>query len=260
MPRQSVPETFKSRLRAGDPLVATFVKTPSAAQTELLGQTALDAVIFDGEHASFDRTDLDVCLLAARAVGLPSVVRVPALRREHVLQALDLGAIAVMVPHVCSAEDARAAVLAAHYGPDGRGYSATTRAADYGARSMPDHLKSSASLTTVFAQIEDPDAVDSIEEIAATPGLDCLFIGLMDLTVSYGAAGPNDPEVESAVQKICKAAREQERPVGIFLDSPVAVPRWRKMGVSFFAIGSDHGCLRSGANAIVDGFANAVLD
>lgn len=260
MKRESASKTFKNKLTNGELLVATFVKTPWVSQIEILAQTDLDAIVLDGEHAPLNNVSLDSCLVAAKASDLPSLVRIPALRHEYILQALDLGATGVMVPHIRSAKDAKAAVLATYYGPGGRGYSGNTRAAGYGKTEMVDHIENTVSTNTVIAQIEDPEAVESIEEIAAVEGIDCLFVGLMDLTVAYGASNTNDPKVESAIQTVCMAAQHQKRSVGIFLPNSTTVPRWRKMGISFFAIGSDHGCLRAGAEVITHEFRNAIFD
>ena len=107
-------KSFKSRLAAHEPLVGTFVKTPSAIVVEVLGLTELDCVCLDAEHAPFDRGTLDACIFAARATGMDVLVRLPSAAPEHLLQALDSGATGVVVPHVRSAAEAAAVVTAAH--------------------------------------------------------------------------------------------------------------------------------------------------
>lgn len=239
--------TFKDRLRAGELIVGCFVKTPAPVVFEALCLTALDCLYLDAEHAPFDRGSMDGCVFAARASGKPILVRVPANRPEHILGALDLGATGVVAPHVRDAAEARAAARAAHYGPGGRGFAGSPRAAVYGTRAMAEHLARSAAETVVVAQIEDAEAIDRVDEIAQVDGIDALFVGRADLTVAYGAASPDDPRVIAAVDKVCEAGRRHGRVVGMFLPRPADVPQWREKGASLFLLGSDVAFMMAGA-------------
>ena len=84
--------TFKERLASEEPLIGTFLKTPSAMVCEVLSRADLDAVCIDAEHAPFDRRDIDACVHALTHAGMPAIVRIPALRSEYILNALDCGA------------------------------------------------------------------------------------------------------------------------------------------------------------------------
>jgi 2-keto-3-deoxy-L-rhamnonate aldolase RhmA len=247
--------TFRERLRAGDRLLGTFVKTPHPAVVEVLGHAPLDCVCLDAEHAPFDRSDLDVALLAARAADLPSLVRVPRGDAPEILNALDLGATGVVVPHVAHGEAARAIALACRYGAGaGRGYAGSTRAAGYGTRRMGDVLSRANAEIALVAQIEDAAALDAIDEIAAVDGIDCLFIGRMDLTVSLGAASPADPVVVEAVRAICAAARRHGRAVGMFTPTTAEAAQWFDAGASLFLLGSDQQWILQGAGALREAF------
>jgi len=239
---------LKSRIGTGDLLVGTFVKTPSALICEVLGRTALDVLCLDAEHAPFDRLPLDQCLHALRGAGMPAVVRVPSAAPEHTQTALDSGASGVVIPHVISAQMAHDAVAAAHFGTGGRGYAGSTRAAGFTSTPLPQHLRESAASTVVIAQIEDVEALDCIDQIAAVAGIDCLFIGRIDLTVALGVSSPTDPEVVAAVERICASAVRAGRPVGMFVSDLSEIPRWRKQGASLFLLSSDHSFLLQGAN------------
>jgi 2-keto-3-deoxy-L-rhamnonate aldolase RhmA len=96
-------------------------------------------------------------------------------------------------------------------------------------------------------QIEDPEAVEEIDDIAKVPGVDALFIGRVDLTVAYGAHSLDDPRVISAVEKVCAAGQAFGRPVGMFLARVEDAPAWRERGASLFLLGSDHNFLLAGA-------------
>lgn len=241
---------FKEDLRSGRPLLGTFVKTPHPHVVEVLATSGLDCLCIDAEHAPFDRAAIDLCVMAARAGGVPAIVRPPSGTAHHLLNALDCGADGVLVPHIRSADEAVALARQAHYGPGGRGFAGSTRAAGYGHAAIPDHLADSASSTTVIAQIEDREALASIDAIAAVPGLDALFVGRIDLTISLGCTSPDDPRVIAAVELILAACRRAGRASGMFVSRPADVEHWRGQGASLFLLGSDHGFLRSGAQAL----------
>ena len=245
---------LKVRLAAGELICGTFVKTPSPIVVEVLAGTTLDCLCLDAEHSPFNRESLDLCLMAARGGGrdggMDTLVRVPSAAPEHVLNALDCGATGVLVPHVRSVAEAEAVVRSAHYGAGGRGYAGSSRAAGYTGVAMAEHLRRSAEQTVVVAQIEDPEAVEAVEAIAAVPGLDALFIGRVDLTVGYGATSQDDPRVVAAAERVCAAAVAAGKPVGMFLARVDDVPLWRAKGATLFLLGSDHGFLLAGAQAL----------
>jgi 2-keto-3-deoxy-L-rhamnonate aldolase RhmA len=243
--------TLKQRLGAGELVVGTFIKTPSPIVVEVLALTALDCLCLDAEHAPFDRLAIDGCALAARAAGKDLLVRVPTTAPEHVLNALDCGATGIVAPHVRSVAEAEALVRMARYGAGGRGYAGSSRAAGYTTRSMADHLAASADTIVVIAQIEDAEAVEDIEGIAAVPGIDALFVGRADLTVAYGASSQDEPRVIEAVERICAAGRRHDRAVGMFLARPGDIPQWRAKGASLFLLSSDHNFMLAGAAALM---------
>ena len=244
-------KSLKQRLRAGEELVGTFVKTPSPMLCEVLACSELDLVCLDAEHSPFDRSAIDQCVYALRSEGMPSLVRVPSGLPEHTLNALDCGATGVLLPHVTDAVQASQLVVQSHFGAGGRGFAGSTRAAGHTSRSMPDHLAVSADETLVVAQIEDLEALEHLDAIAATTGLDCLFVGRVDLTVALGASSPADPAVVATVERICAAGRAAGCAVGMFLDDLNEIPHWRERGASLFLLSSDHSFLLQGANRLV---------
>ena len=241
--------TFRERLRSGDLLAGTWVKTPHPHVVELLSLSALDLLVLDAEHAPFDRSALDLCVLAGRASGKATLVRPASSGHEHILSALDAGADGVIAPHIRSADGARALVRACSYVADGRGYAGSTRAAGYTTLGMARHV-AQAKGVTVIAQIEDGDGIESIEEIAAVEGVDALFIGRADLTISLGADSPDDPRVIDAVERACAAGRNAGRTVGMFLARLGDIAQWQGKGASLFILQSDQEFLLAGANAL----------
>ena len=241
---------FKTRLRAGERLVGTFVKTPHPAVVEVLGHAGLDCICLDCEHAPFDRSTLDAALLAARALKVPALVRPLRAEAAEILNALDLGATGILAPHITSGEQARALVRAAQYGPGGRGYAGSTRAASYGTRTVAQNIAAANGAVAVIAQIEDAEALSHLDEIAAVDGLDALFVGRMDLTVSLGATSPTDAVVVDAVRRICQAGRRAGRAVGMFASSSQEGMQWIEAGASLFLLGSDQQWILQGAREL----------
>lgn len=241
---------LKQRLLAREALLGTFLKTPHPHVVEVLATTPLDLLCIDAEHAPFDRKEIDACILAARAGGLPVFVRPSSTAPEGILNALDCGADGVLLPHVRSAEQAGDIARLCRYGSGGRGYAGSTRAARYGLTPMAEHLSRSNAQVIVIGQIEDAEAIDVIEEIATVAGLDALFVGRADLTVSLGCTQQDDPKVVAAIEQAVAACRNAGKPCGLFLARPEEAKVWTQKGASLFILASDHAFLRTGVAAL----------
>ena len=247
-------DAFRARLRAGERLIGTFLKTPHPALVEVIGAAQLDCLCVDAEHAPFDRQDIDAAVIAGRAVDLPILVRVPSAEPHVLLNALDLGACGVVVPHVTTAQVAAAVAAACRYGPGGRGYAGSPRAAGYGTRTLTANIERGNATVSVIAQIEDAEAIEHIDEIAAVEGIDALFVGRMDLTVSLGARSADEARVVDAVTRICAAARRHGRAVGMFTPTPEEAQRWIDAGASLFLLASDQQWVLQGARELSAAF------
>ncbi len=246
--------TFKDRLLGGKTIAGTFLKTPVAVLGEILGQTSLDVICIDAEHAPFDRLTVDSVLANLRLKDMPSLVRIPSPREEHLLSALDSGATGILVPHITSAKQAADMVQATHYGRKGRGFAGSTRAAGFGSRSVEEHLNLSSKQTVFVAQIEDVEAVDAIDEILAVDGVDAFFIGRMDLMIALGETSANAKSVMNAVETIVDKSKKSGRTIGMFTPTVEEAVAWKSKGVSFFLLGSDQGFIINGANALARKF------
>jgi 2-keto-3-deoxy-L-rhamnonate aldolase RhmA len=242
--------TLRERLVNMEFLIGLFVKTPAHEVIEVLALSGVDFVCLDSEHAAFDRARLDLCLAMAKALGLPSLVRVSHAAPEAILQVLDSGATGVLVPHVDSLEKAKQVARWAHYGEAGRGYAGTTRMGAFGTLPRGEILEFNRTQNIVIAQIEDPSGVDEVDEIAAVEGIDALFIGKADLTVGYGASDPSDEIIEKAYDKIVAAGKKAGKPVAGFVGGVKAIAGVRERGISVGFVGSEQSLILSGARAI----------
>lgn len=244
---------FRQRLLAKEPLLGTFIKTPTSHAIEILGDIGFDFVIVDAEHAPFDRKAIDMAMLAARAADIAALVRVAGPGPEPILAALDCGATGVVVPHIASAQAAEAAVTASRYRGGKRGFSNSPRAGGYGRLAMWEHVVAADAITTVIAMIEDPEAVDQIESIMAVQGLDGAFIGRADLSVALDVAGPDAEAIKSATIRIAAAAGAAGKPVCAMTANQADAAWLRELGISALVVSSDQGLLRqAGLRALTD--------
>jgi len=248
--------SLRQRLTAGDNLVGTFLKTPTSHATEIVGGVGFDFVVIDQEHAPFDRTSTDIALLASQALNIPALVRVPG--ADAILSVLDCGAAGVLVPHVATADYAREVAALCRYRGGRRGFATSTRAGRYTAVPMWQHIKDSDANTLVVAQIEDPEALDNIDAIAAVEGIDALFIGRGDLTAAYGDESKDPPAVRAAVERICTAAKKAGKPVSVYVGTDAEAAWLKSLGANMFVLSSDQGFLREGAARGLTGVRKAV--
>lgn len=245
--------TFRTTVATGRPLAGTFMKTPSVDILEVLILSGLDFVCIDCEHAPFDRQSLSACLALSRAADFPILIRVASGTAENIGAALDLGAVGIVVPHVTSVEVAQSVAKASRFGQGGRGYAGSTRWAGYATRSMPELLAQSNEETIVIAQIEDVEAMDVCEDIAATPGIDALFLGPADLTVAYGQTDQDCAEMHAAMARVGQAAKDNGKAYMTFVANADRAKALRKYGFGAVFIGSEHAWILNGARAQIAG-------
>lgn len=180
------------------------------AIVEIIGHAGFDAAFIDMEHTPLDLSDVHVMTLAAERVGITPIVRTPGFDPAFILRLLDVGVQAIQVPHVSGVDGARAAVQAVRYPPLGdRGISGSNRACDYGKVPLREHMERSNREVLLAVMIEDVQALEEIDAIAATDGVDLIAIGPADLGRAVGAgAEPDDPKLVVAVERVATAVRE----------------------------------------------------
>ena len=249
--------TLKQKLAQQQALLGTFLKTPHYHTSEVLSRAGLDVLCLDAEHAPYSRADLDANILACRANQQDVLIRVPNDHHDTLLNALDLGATGVVVPHVKSASQLNQIIQHCFYGDKGRGYAGSTRAAGYTTQSIQENLSINRQQTVVIAQLEDLAALDDIDKIMAVDGCDCYFIGRMDLTVALGETDPKAPAVMAAVSDIVAAAKRANKTTGMFIADMSELGMWLAQGVSLFLLNSDHGFMLAGAKALKQNFEQA---
>lgn len=247
---------LKGRMASGERLVGTFLKTAAVELVEILSRTGLDFIVLDCEHAPVDRARMDRCLAMARALDFPMLVRVPSGAPENILMAMDSGAVGVVVPHMDSAEKARAIAKATRFGHGGRGFAGSTRWAGFASRPMAEILAQSEAETIVIGQIEEPEGVEAIDDICAVDGLDGVFIGPADLSVSYGKSDTNSQELRDAMARVGKAAKAGGKSYITWVPNAAKGHDWAQYGFSMFVMGSEHSWMERAAKEDVKEMKN----
>jgi 4-hydroxy-2-oxoheptanedioate aldolase len=245
------------RLRTGETVHSGWCGLPYPIIAELVGREGFPAVTLDGQHGLWDIASMVAGIAQVRQSGAAPIVRVPVGEFATVSRALDFGAEGTIAPMINTPADARAYVSFAKFPPIGERswgpHRVTTLA------NMPDqkvYLREANELTVTFAMIETQAALDNVEAIAATPGIDALFLGPADLSIALSSGGNVDPmagEVDRELDRIIAAASKAGKIMGAYCHSAERAVVLAQRGMRFLAVGSDMGFLRAGAAAALKG-------
>ncbi|WP_114965506.1 HpcH/HpaI aldolase family protein [Alkalilacustris brevis] len=234
---------FKRRLLAGEVQFGLWMSLASPVTSEALSLVGFDWLAFDAEHAPVEISELQGLLQAAAVGGSACVVRPAWNDKVLIKRVLDIGAQTVLVPFVQDASEAEAAVAATRYPPEGvRGVAGSTRASRYG--QAPDYFATANAETCLLVQLETSDALDRLEEIAAVPGVDGVFVGPSDLAASMGYLGnPAAEPVQAALRDAARRITASGRAPGILATNAGDALRYRDWGYRFIAASVDVGLL-----------------
>ena len=241
------------RLRGGETVFSGWCGLPYPIVAELLGREGFPAVTLDGQHGLWDTANVMGAVAAIRLAGAAPIVRIPVGQFADVSRALDFGAEGTIAPMINTEADARAYVSVAKFPPIGERswgpHRATTLA---GMADQKVYLREANDLTMTFAMIETRTALDNVDAIARTPGIDVLFLGPSDLSITLSNGANVDPlatEVDREIDRITAAATKAGKIMGAYCHSAERAAALGKRGVRFLAVGSDMGFLRAGAAA-----------
>jgi len=237
---------FKKQLRAGTPKLGLFLNSHSPTVAEQLAHSGYDWLLVDSQHGPMGYEKLSAMVSGISNGGAKSLVRVGGYTdRPGIQQSLDIGADGVLVPYINTAEEARQAVSCARYPTAG------TRSVYFPQRSMNKegllgYAGAANNNVIVALQVETADCVKNIDEIAAIPGVDILFLGQNDLCMSMGLYEKYEfphmytsPELAAATDKLVNAARKNNVILGLFLFGTSRVGEFLDKGFSFISVGND---------------------
>ena len=248
---------FKEALRAGTPKLGLFVNSHSPTLVEQLAHSGYDWLLVDTQHGPMGFETLSTMIGGIASGGAKSLVRVAGAHdRGGIQQSLDVGADGVLVPYINTADEARQSVSCCRYPTAG------TRSVYFPQRSMNKGgllgYAGAANDNVICAlQVETASCIENIEEIAAVPGVDLLFLGQNDLCMSMGLYEKyqfpdmyTSPELKEATDALKAAARKNNVILGLFLFGTDRVAEFREQGFSLISIGNDlhHVLTQAGAH------------
>ena len=237
---------FKKQLRAGTPKLGLFVNSHSPTVVEQLAHSGYDWLLVDSQHGPMGYEKLSTMLAAIASGGAKSMVRVAGYHdRGGIQQALDLGADGVLIPYINTAEEARQGVSCCLYPMGG------TRSVYFPQRctnkaGLLGYVGPSNKNVVIAIQVETADCIANMEEIAAVPGIDILFLGQNDLCMSMGLFEKyvfpemyTSPELGAATTKLVENANKNKVILGLFLFGPSRVAEFLAKGFRFISLGND---------------------
>jgi 4-hydroxy-2-oxoheptanedioate aldolase len=245
---------FKRALARGETQIGLWSSLSSNYSVEVIAGAGFDWLLLDMEHSPNDLESLLAQLQAAAPYATHPVVRVPWNDMVSIKRVLDVGAQSLLVPYVSSAAEARSAVSFTRYPPQGtRGVAGTTRATRFGR--IKDYARRAHEEICVLVQVETQSALDNIEAICATEGVDGVFIGPADLHASLGHPGEiANPRVKPVIDEAVRRIRKAGKAPGILTPNEDDARHWLECGALFVAVGADVGILARGAEALAQKF------
>lgn len=248
--------SFKRRLLSAETTAGLFCCSYGVQVVEALAGSGFDYLLFDAEHTPNSLPQLHAQLCALADSPTVPIVRLASLDLVAIKLLLDMGVAGLMVPNVQSAEEAAQAVRFTRYPPHGvRGVAGSVRATRYGRDR--DYLARAQDSFSLIVQVETAASVKDAERIAATPGVDGVFVGPNDLAADMGLLGqPGHPDVVEAVGAGLRRIRQAGKSAGV-LCAEADVPHYRDAGANLFALGSDLGLLVKTADALAQRHCSA---
>ena len=241
---------LKLKLKSGALMVGTMIseiRNPNLAY--MLAQCGFDFFIIDNEHGSYSPETISNIIAAARGAGVLTIVRIPEIRRETILKPLDCGAAGLLIPQVNTAHQAKEIMMHAKYPPLGNRGVALSRAHSLYARPKADqYLVQANEATFIAVQAESPEAIQNLESIATTPGIDAIFVGPADLSVSLGIPGQvTHPDEIQAINTVVEVCQKHGITPGIHMSNLEMLSAWIEKGMRFVTFSSDVDMLARGA-------------
>ncbi|MBQ9988646.1 MAG: hypothetical protein IJP30_02810 [Clostridia bacterium] len=256
--RETLQNKMKDKFAAGGKAVGTLYQMGSETGVECLGIAGMDYLIIDTEHGPFGVERTADFIRAAELHNITPLVRIEEISRRAVLKNLDIGAMGLIVPFVKTMDDIHKLVEYGKYAPMGDRGCAMERGVCYGKVPYNDNLQhyfdTCNRATSIIPQCETKECLEIIEQVMATEGIDGIFVGPNDLSISLGVGGQFDhPVFEAAVQRILKAAKDNNKFAMIYVSN-------HETGHRRLAEGFDAICFRIDTSVYIGAFQALVKE
>lgn len=238
---------IREKVLAGELLAGAWCNLGSNITAEIAASTGFDWILIDQEHGPGDNETLMGQLQAVGQRPCAPIVRIAWNEMPRFKRALDLGAMGIMVPYIQTAAEAHQAVSYLRYPPAGlRGVASSPRATGYGAHFESYYAEANRNLLGVH-QIETARALENLQDIASVDGVDVLFVGPLDLSISVGMPKKfDDPEFRNLLSKVVRCARDAGKAAGVLLPAIPLIEMAYELGFTFLAVSSDGGMVIEG--------------
>lgn len=240
----------KRKLAAGEPVLTMKVNYQSPDICELIGLMGFDCIWICNEHLGMDPSTIDALIRGCRASGIDAMIRTKPGDYRDLLHPLEMGAKGIMLPRSRNADEVRQVIRDMKFYPLGRrGVDGVNAEADFGLTPLVDYLKLANQENFLMVQIEDPEAVEHIEEITEVEGVDVVFVGPGDLSVNLGIPGQTThPDVMKVCERVVKACEKSGKAAGMTCGGKFTerAKELIDMGFKFIAAGSDYGMVLNG--------------
>lgn len=232
---------IRQRMLQGESVFGTWCMLPSSFVVDVIARTGVDFVVIDMEHGTITYETAEEMVRAAQLQGCQAIIRVGDDQENTILHALETGCEAVMVPNVATVEATQRIARASRYAPLGRrGLSPYTRCHGYTHVGLAESMQRHAEETLVGILVEGKEGIDKLEEIAAVPGIDLIYLGMYDISQSVGLSGQLEhPEVLAQLQRCLKVIKNSGKLAGTFSRDIAACREFRTMGFEFVAYVAD---------------------
>jgi 2-dehydro-3-deoxyglucarate aldolase/4-hydroxy-2-oxoheptanedioate aldolase len=249
------PNRVRQVLAAGkDPVGHMIMEFSTRGIAKAVEGAGVDFVLIDMEHSGFDIGAVNDMLAWFKATTVTPIVRVPSHDYHFIARVMDAGAQGVMAPNVRTPEEARALNEAMRYAPDGgRGLGLGAAHNDYLPPDPVAYMREANENNVLVVQIESTTALENLDAIAATPGVDVLWVGHFDLTQSMGIVGQFDhPDFVKALRDVAEAAKRHGKGAGLQPGSLEQARAWKSLGVNLISFSADHAVYRKALHSAVE--------
>lgn len=235
MPYKNV---LREKFRRGEAAIGAFFNNVSPNVAEMLAVAGLDFIIVDAEHSPLTAESAESIYRASQLYGLTALTRIGESTQQHILKYLDAGSEGVQIPLVNTAQDAEKVVEAVKYPPAGKRGMASPRLAGHGSISQGDFSQQWNDEGIICIQIETQEAISNFTEINAVPGIDIIFFGPMDLSMSLGHPGEaSHPEVISVIENLGRQVIDSGKVAGTIVGDLEQYRRFRGQGFLYCCTG-----------------------
>lgn len=249
-------EKFLQKIKEGRCPIGGITMFSDPAVTELMAEVGFDFVFIDGEHGEIDRQTAMQHIMAVRGTDCASLYRVPDSSHTEIKKIIDFAPAGIIVPMVMNTEEAKSAIAAMRYPPEGNRGCGFRRGTGYGAREVEPYWEMSAQEPLAIIQIEHIDAVQDLDSILALPGLGSILVGPYDLSASMGKHGQWDnPELNAVYDEVAYKTKKAGILLGAALGGDYAA--WKRRGVDYMAIKGDSDAMTEGFRIAMERFRNA---